>query len=462
MLKVDGFDDATVKRAIDELKANPYAGRNTFQAMFNLGPGRARRLAREVKAHLSLDPSLKQNAPGLDEIGVQPAPMTDDDQERMKFDVSDDEIAVEATLPMNRYSYAETIPHLLDAAEIDTDKWDVYRKVINRWGSRDNPCWQVKAWLKPVEADLYEQMIEAALETLRGMSPIVPSFEWGTEGRDDATHRRALEISIMDPHLGGIFYPPASEQHWTLESCKRLWHYGVQEVLNRAAPFGPFERILFFFGNDFMHADNVFHTTTAGTGQPEMAAIHHVATYGERMLIDTLNHLAEIAPVDVLFVPGNHSRWSEFMLARVLLNRFWNDERVNVNADPTPYKGWHYGCNLIGGEHGHSAAAIRLAAVMANEWPEAWAATKGGYREWHLGDQHRTGKGKPLIYEEQGVSVQGLPGLTPVNEWHKIKTFSRQKRVAATGFVWDYHGAKIAELPICLDGETGEPFRRVA
>jgi hypothetical protein len=62
------------------------------------------------------------------------------------------------------------------------------------------------------------------------------------------------------------------------------------------------------------------------------------------------------------------------------------------------------------------------------------------------------------VYEEQGVSVQGLPALTPVNEWHKIKSFSRQKRAAAVGFVWDYHQSKLAELPIMLDGVTGEPF----
>jgi hypothetical protein len=346
----------------------------------------------------------------------------------------------------------------LDAAEIDTDKWDVYRKVINRWGHRTNPAWQVKAWLKPKDTDLYESLINAALQSLKDHSPVVPPLRPPSASTAPPKARRALEISIMDPHLGGLFLPPASEQVWDLERCAALWHYGVQTVLDRAAPYGPFERILFFLGNDFMHADNVFHTTTAGTGQPEMAAIHHCAVFGERLLIDTLEMLSGYAEVDVLFIPGNHARWTEFMLARVIKNRFHNNPRVIVNADPTPYKGWHYGVNLIAGEHGHSAKPIRLAAVMANEWPEWWLQTEGGYREWHLGDQHRKGSGSILTYEEQGVSVQGLPGLTPVNEWHKIKTFSRQKRVAATGFVWDYHEAKIAELPVCIDGHTGEPF----
>jgi hypothetical protein len=458
---VPPFTADQVQRVLDEMTSNPYIGRATvMQLLATKNTSKVQQLVRECKAYLGLDPTNRRNHPPKDGStpAVSAAPPVDT-QERLKIDEREGEVVLEGLLPENRYSYAETVPHLLDAAEIDTDKWDVYRKVINRWGSAANPCWQVKAWLKPVEANLFEELINDALQQLRAHSPVVPPLVLEQRDTGATTHRRALEISIMDPHLGGIFYEPASELAWDLEKCARLWHYGVQEVLHRAAPYGPFERILFTLGNDFMHADNVFHTTTAGTGQPEMAALHHVAVFGERMLVDTVNYLAQqVRDVDVLFVPGNHARWTEFMLARVLYNRFHGHSGVHVNADPTPYKGWRYGCNLVGFEHGHSAAVVRLAAVMANEWPQWWAATEGGYREWHIADQHRTGKGKILVYEEQGVSIQGLPGLTPPNEWHKLKTFSRQKRAAAVGFVWDYHQAKYAELPVMLDGATGEPF----
>lgn len=452
-MDIKGFSPDQVERALREFDANPYAGRHTIAKALGIGIGQARRLAHDIKEQLGRDPSSRQNVPSLD---TEWTPVETSDDEHLKIDEREGALEVEGRIPMNRYSYAETVEHLLDAAEIDTDLWQVTRKVINRWGGRDNPHWQVKAWLKPAEDDLYQQMIEAALETLKDRSPIVHPFNLEAAGTRQPEHRRALEISIMDPHLGGIFYPPASEHAWSLESCRDLWQYGIQEVLNRAAPYGPYERILFFFGNDFMHADNVFHTTTAGTEQPEMAAIHHCVEFGEKMLIDTLNGLAEIVPdVDVLFVPGNHARWTEFMMARVLLHRFHNHEGVHVQAGPEPYKAWRYGVNLVAGEHGHSAKTRSLPGLMANEWARWWYATEGGYREWHLGDQHRQGK---ILYEEQGVSVQGLPGLTPANEWHKIKAFNHQKRVAATGFVWDFTGAKHAELPICLDGKTGAPF----
>jgi hypothetical protein len=461
---VRNFTEEEISKVAAELRRNPYAGRTT--AMHLLGTKNSsgcQELVRTLKTHLGLDPSDRRNPVVMKKQAGTEAegsgPPADASTERLKMDAQESELVLEAVLPGDRYSYAETIPHLLDAAEVDTDKWDVYRKVVNRWGSAENPCWQVKAWLKPVEVDLAEQLLKTALDSLAASSKPMAPLNWTNGTKAPGHARRALEISIMDPHLGGVFYAPASEHSWDLDQCVRLWRYGIAKVLERAAPYGPFERLVFPLGNDFMHADNVFHTTTAGTGQPEMAAIHHVACLGEQLLIQTIEELAAQVPhIDVLFVPGNHSRWTEFMMARCVKNRFHNNKRVHVNDEPTPYKGWRYGVNLLGFEHGHSAAVVRLAAVMATEWPQWWAQTEGGYREWHLGDQHRKGSGNKLTYEEQGVSVQGLPGLTPANEWHKIKTFSRQKRVAATGFVWDYHEAKLAELPICLDGATGEPF----
>ena len=122
-------------------------------------------------------------------------------------------------------------------------------------------------------------------------------------------------------------------------------------------------------------------------------------------------------------------------------------ERVEVVADASPYKFHQYGVNLIGFEHGHSITPIRLAALMANECPEGWLASKDGYREWHIGDQHRKGSAKPSVMEEQGVSVEFLPGLTPPNEWHRLKSFNYQKR-GSMAFVWDKKAGPIARLQV--------------
>ena len=90
---------------------------------------------------------------------------------------------------------------------------------------------------------------------------------------------------------------------------------------------------------------------------------------------------------------------------------------------------------------------------MANECRDIWQETV--YREWHLGDQHRKGSAKPSMHEEQGVSVEYMPGLVVPNEWHRLKSYNWQKR-GALAFVWDKTAGPIARLQVNINSYTGK------
>jgi len=151
-------------------------------------------------------------------------------------------------------------------------------------------------------------------------------------------------------------------------------------------------------------------------------------------------------------VPGNHDRMTSYMMGLVLDARFHNVPDFMMDCSPSPFKKFRYGASLVGLEHGHSIPPIRLAALMANEWRHEWAETH--YHEFHCGDQHRKGSSKPSVFEEQGVSVEFLPSLVAPNEWHRLKSFSMQKR-AATGFLWDYDCGQINRLTCNISKYTG-------
>jgi hypothetical protein len=86
-----------------------------------------------------------------------------------------------------------------------------------------------------------------------------------------------------------------------------------------------------------------------------------------------------------------------------------------------------------------------------NHWQNA------RYCEWHLGDQHRKGSGRPTAMTEQGVGIEFLTGLTPANEWHRIKTFNWQPR-GAVAYIWDHDSGPEARLHVNLDSYTGKPM----
>lgn len=324
---------------------------------------------------------------------------------------------------------ARSLEALLDLLDVDLDTWRVSKWIGNQWGKGD--MWQIKAWFerKPVE----ETTIDALVARLEEIGPFNPTT---FRSREEATSGRALEISIADPHFGLRAFAGPSVDDYDFNIAKQLYTRSIELLLDRAEPYGPFDEIIFVTGNDFMHADNVFHTTTQGTGQPEMDSWHQTFLLAEELLIETVAGLAERAKVEVIMVPGNHARQSEFALGRILQAYFHNDERVSVDAGPEPYKFHTYGFNLIGYDHGHSIKPLRLASLMANECPTEWAESIN--REWHCADQHR----ESAVFSEFGVQIKFLPSMAVQNEWHKIKGFSWAHR-CSLGFVYDFENGLI-------------------
>jgi len=344
------------------------------------------------------------------------------------------------------------VPGEYECIAFKPNTWPVQQK-----GSEPFVAHQSKGTFVPPKPGKF--VIDNLLRELELKSPKVP---YKHAPRRKPSNRRMLEISIMDPHFGLDCYAPGADIDYNLEIARSLYLYAVHELLALGKNYGDIDEILLPIGNDFLHAEPIVmskgigHGTAGGTAQPEMVAWHHAYMEGEKMLREAIMLLSEIAPVTVLEIPGNHDRYSAFTLARVMNAYFHKNDNVTVECDPSPYKFKRYGVNLIGFEHGHSVATIRLAALMANERPQDWAETK--YREWHLGDQHRKGSAKPSVMEEQGVSVEFLPSLTAPNEWHRLKSFNWQKR-GAMAWVWDYNYGPLARLQINIDSTTGLPYK---
>jgi len=326
---------------------------------------------------------------------------------------------------------ADSMEHSLDALleqlDVDLELWAVDRWVGNRWGSTEKPMWQVKAWFKRKPHE--EVNLEQLIKRLEDGSPVQP-LSFIPFNRQSRKPGRCLEISIADPHFGMRTFAGASGHNYDFDSAAKLWKVSIDKLIDRAMPFGLFDEIVFVAGNDYLHVDGVFHTTTAGTPQPEADAWQNTFERGEELLISTVKGLSKLAPVKVVVVPGNHARQSEFALGRVLNAYFHNDANVEVDCGAEPYKFHFYGVNLIGYEHGHSIKAHRLASLMANERPDAWACT--WQREWHCGDQHR----ESAQFSEFGVNIKYLPSFATWNSWAKIKSFSWAHR-ASLGFVYD-------------------------
>lgn len=386
------------------------------------------------------------------------------------------EMKGDAAVASSKSSQIRSLDDLLAATKIDLSVWEVERHVVNKWevamrepattigGAGDKAVvsegrkggkstlwtrgsnvplheelWQVKVWLKRRSPQILAG--EALLQRIADKAPVlsVPEIR-----RKKFPHRRALEVCIMDPHIGLLCQTPEADAPWDIDRAAAAIMLSIDDLVAKASAFGPFDQVFLPFGNDFVHSDTLFHTTTAGTGQPESIAWHHVYDRAESIAIEMVSRLRKVAKeIFVYEIPGNHSRMADFTLARLLRGHFRHDPNIHIDASSSPYKFHRYGTTLIGYEHGHSVGAIRLASLMANECRKDYAETE--YHEWHLGDQHRKGSSNPAAFEEQGVSVEYIPGLTAPNEWHRLKAFNHQKR-GAMAWVYDFNTGPVARF----------------
>ncbi len=302
------------------------------------------------------------------------------------------------------------------------------------------------------QGEAEEAVLLSVIEQLRKVGPVSHKLV----GADVPVGRRELEVCIMDPHFGMRCARPDSDHTWSMDEAEETVMWAINRLVEQALQYGhTYSRVVFPFGNDFLHADNIAHTTTKGTDQPEMDSWHDAYKRGIKLAIRMVDTLKNVAPVKVYQIPGNHSVHSDFTMGLILDAYYHGDENVEVDCSSSPYKFHRFGKNLIGYEHGHSVSTIRLAALMANERPKDWAETS--FREFHLGDQHRKGSSVPAALEEQGVSVEYHPGLTPPNYWHRVHSFNYQKR-GAVAYVWHETMGQEARFTCNINQYTGKPM----
>lgn len=190
----------------------------------------------------------------------------------------------------------------------------------------------------------------------------------------------------------------------------------------------PISRVVFPIGNDFFNSDTVDGTTTKGTRQDNDLRWKQMFKNGLEMLIQGIDLLSETAPVDLIYVEGNHDTMTTYHLFVALQCHYRNDEYVNVIDNPMSRQYYQWGKCLIGYSHG-DCEGKRINGLMQKEQPKLWGETL--YREWHLGHLHHE-----IAKEDNGLVIRHLPTISGTDAWHyKSGYVGALQRCQA--FIWD-------------------------
>lgn len=339
-----------------------------------------------------------------------------------------------------------TVDQLIAHCEIDLDVWKVERGVANKWevgavGKGDDadllirPLIQVKVWFKRKEsADQGSHIADALMAAFKKQGPI------GKKPKVKKTGK-LVEMALFDVHVGKLCWAAETGTDYDSKIAIREFGLAVESFLRRAGD--DVERIVFPVGNDFLNSDNSRGETTAGTRQDEDSRWQKSFADAQACLVRAITRCAEVAPVDVVVVSGNHDMERMYYMGQVLEAYFTNHAGVTVDNRPTLRKCYQWGKNFIGYTHGNKEKHADLPLIFATDYPMEFATST--HKEIHIGHFHQ---GSEKIFntmnEKCQVRLRIIASLAGTDAWHRSKGYTGVR--ASEAFVYLKRGGMETHL----------------
>jgi hypothetical protein len=331
------------------------------------------------------------------------------------------------------YSGSEitSLEDLVDTVGVNLDFWDVKSFRASTWQDFNGETkYAVRATFdqsKGARDTVRDEFIEAAKKHAPKYKAV--KYSKAKKGKEPV----AYEVNLPDLHIGKLGWGKEVGHSYDVNIAKSIFIQAVDKLLTYANNFH-IERIIFPIGNDLLNSEGLHMTTTKGTPQHDDVRWQRSFTLCREMLVEVIDKLRLIAPVEVIIVPGNHDYERMFYIGDAIYAWYHNCKEVCVNNEPSPRKYTTYGVNLLGLTHGSSEKQTDLPLIMASERPELWAQAK--HTEWHIGHLHKSKSMNWVDIDERfGTIIRILPSLSGTDSWHHEKGFVGNTR-AAQAYAW--------------------------
>lgn len=223
-----------------------------------------------------------------------------------------------------------------------------------------------------------------------------------------AVDGKLLVIPISDLHHNLLATAFSSGNEYNCKIAEEIWNKVLEDVASEVSDCG-IERIVLTIGGDQANADGPSGTTTKGTPQdcelPYYDACEHL--YG--MTVNGIEFLSTIAPVDVIYVPGNHDKVTGFQMAKYIAAWFRDVQNVNVDYSPLPRKYFVWGNTLF--VFAHDGDLKRLPQLIADEARDVWSSVS--FTEVMLQHLHS----EQVLMEQYNMRIQRIPSAVARSQW---------------------------------------------
>ncbi len=234
----------------------------------------------------------------------------------------------------------------------------------------------------------------------------------------------ALEISVLDAHFQKLAWElETGYRNYDLNITSEDYTYVIDKLLMWALPYEP-EQVFYIIGQDILHVDNMASKTTSGEHTMDVdGRITKAFNKVFEITVQSIIKARKLAPVKIIWSPGNHDYLTSYMLCFAINQYFRDDKHVSVDLGFNPKKAVLWGTLLIGFTHRIVGKHNTWANELAQAFPKLWAESV--FREWHHGDQHKKQDVKTIpTYTRGGVLMRQLTALSPVDRWHTDNVYT--------------------------------------
>jgi hypothetical protein len=246
-----------------------------------------------------------------------------------------------------------------------------------------------------------------------------------------------LVINPADVHVGKLALQEEGGSAHNNDIIIKRVRDGINGLISKSKGFN-IDKILFVIGADILHVDNARRTTTSGTPQDTDGMWYSNFILAQKLYIDVIEQLVQLAPVHVQYDPSNHDYTNGFFLAQCVESWFRNSKDITFNTGIAHRKYYAYGANLIGTTHGDGAKETDLPLLMAQEASEHWHDCKHRYfYTEHI--HHKKSK------DYGSVCIESFRSPSGTDSWHHRNGYQHAPK-AIEAFIHSKDNGQIARL----------------
>ncbi len=267
-----------------------------------------------------------------------------------------------------------------------------------------------------------------------------------------------LEWCPYDQHHGMLAWGPEVDESYDLKISADFFAQAVVKVLDTAANYR-LGQIVIPIGQDWFHCNDPSNETPFAKHHLDVEGrLIKVFETGYWALFKAIEQFRQVAPVHILWVPGNHDPETSYYLVRALAAHYMDldgNYRKGVTADFTPRsrKVYSWGNSCIGFSHPISKGSWeKQRGIFSEVFKREWADAR--YHEIHTGHLHKVMEYSFMQADTLGshTVIRMLPSLCATDKWHWEQGFVEKNRASAS-FIWSKNEGLVCQYTTRVSDE---------